>query len=58
MPLLSFKCRICKCFQEHEVLQEFSGFGLVVQCHGCGVMGVEMKINARVNPSDTPKVGS
>ena len=48
MPLLQFKCRICKQTQEHETIEEFGGLphGLVlVECQGCGVKGIENLAN-------------
>ena len=48
MPLLQFKCRICKATQEHETIDEFGELphGLVlVECSGCGVKGIESLAN-------------
>lgn len=48
MPLLRFKCRICKAAQDHETINEFGELphGLVlVECQGCGVKGIESLAN-------------
>lgn len=44
--MVKHKCRICKKVTEQEIIPEFSvtlpPYLYVLECHGCGVLGVEM----------------
>jgi hypothetical protein len=45
MATLRFNCRICKNIQDHTNITEFNNLPpglLVVECLGCGVMGVQL----------------
>ena len=48
MATLRFNCRICKNVQDHKTISEFDTLPpgvLVVECLGCGVMGVQLVDN-------------
>jgi hypothetical protein len=48
MATLRFNCRICKNIQDHNNVTEFDNLPpgvLVVECLGCGVMGVQLVDN-------------
>lgn len=44
--MAKLKCRVCKSVQDHKVIPEFSRtlppHLAVVECFGCGVLGVQM----------------
>jgi hypothetical protein len=48
MATLRFNCRICKNIQDHTKITEFDNLPpgvLVIECMGCGVMGVQLVDN-------------
>ena len=48
MATLRYSCRICKKIQDHTNITEFENLPpgvLVVECQGCGVMGVQLVDN-------------
>jgi hypothetical protein len=48
MAMLRFNCRICKVLTNHRNITEFNNLPpglLVVECLGCGVMGVQLVDN-------------
>ena len=48
MAMLRFNCRICKNIQDHTNITEFNNLPpgvLVIECRGCGVMGVQLVDN-------------
>lgn len=45
MATLRFSCRVCKAVQDHKNITEFGNLPpgvLVVECLGCGVLGVQL----------------
>jgi hypothetical protein len=45
MAMLRYSCRVCKTVQDHKNITEFDNLPpgvLVVECLGCGVMGVQL----------------
>ena len=55
MAILKFNCRVCakvgKGMQLHTIVEEFTNLPpniVCVQCHGCGVMGIEMLLDSQV----------
>jgi hypothetical protein len=45
MATLRFSCRVCKALQDHKNITEFGNLPpgvLVVECLGCGVLGVQL----------------
>jgi len=54
VQMYDLKCRICKKVKPHKVILEFGEMpkGLAcVECHGCGVVGIE-KVPTDDTPSD------
>jgi hypothetical protein len=48
MAMLRYSCRVCKAIQDHKNITEFSNLPpgvLVVECLGCGVLGVQLVDN-------------
>ena len=55
MATLRFNCRICKNIQDHNNVTEFDNLPpgvLVVECLGCGVMGVQLVDNEEIIKND------
>jgi hypothetical protein len=51
MATLRYSCRICKAVKDHTNITEFENLPpgvLVVECLGCGVMGVQLVDNEEV----------
>ena len=52
--MVKHKCRICKKVTEQEIIPEISvtlpPYLYVLECHGCGVLGVEMLSEAHDVP--------
>ena len=45
MATMRFSCRVCKAVQDHKNITEFVNLPpgvLVVECLGCGVLGVQL----------------
>jgi hypothetical protein len=48
MAMLRYNCRVCKTVQDHKNINEFDTLPpgvLVLECLGCGVMGVQLVDN-------------
>lgn len=48
MAALRFNCRVCKATQDHKNITDFTNLPpgvLVVECLGCGVLGVQLVDN-------------
>ena len=55
MALVRINCRVCakvgKGTQNHSIVEEFTNLPpkiVCVQCHGCGVMGIEVLLDCEV----------
>lgn len=51
--MVKLRCRLCKAIKDHEIIPEFSvtlpPHLAVVECYGCGVLGVSMIENRGID---------